>query len=155
MLKDEGHSASHPSRRTIGPPFVTWPHRGMCPTQRKIPEDCFKTWDLAHCGTTFSLEGVEKGKFTHDHSGPVKSPGKINGRACSWSGTCAKKALIRWMLWTWSVHFKPFINAPLVVYAEAGQARDGVPLCELLQADGTLPCILRQDVLVVCDSRLC
>lgn len=69
--------------------------------------------------------------------------------------TCAKKALIRWMLWTRSIHFEPFVDASLVVDAEAGQARDGVPLRQILQADGTLARILRQDVLVVCDSRLC
>lgn len=69
--------------------------------------------------------------------------------------TCAKKALIGWMLWTRSIHFEPFVDTSLVVNAEAGQAGDGVPLCELLQADGTLARILRQDVLIVCDSRLC
>lgn len=77
----------------------------------------------------FHWREVERDKFTHGHSGPAKSPGKINGRACSWSGTCAKKALIRWMLGTWSIHLKPFVNASLVVDAEAGQACDGVPLC--------------------------
>lgn len=42
-----------------------------------------------------------------------------------------------------------------MVDAEAGQARDGVPLRQLLQADGTLTCILREDVLVVGNSGLC
>lgn len=68
--------------------------------------------------------------------------------------TCAKKVLIWWMLWTWSVHFKPLIDAAFVIDAEARQASDGVSLCQILQADCTFSGILRQDVLIIRHSGL-
>lgn len=62
---------------------------------------------------------------------------------------CPPHPLVHRVLWTRAIHLKPFVYAPFVVDAEAGQSGDGVSLLHLIQTDGALARVSGEDVLVV------
>lgn len=56
------------------------------------------------------------------------------------------------VLGTGAVDLEPVVDAPLVVYTQAGQTGDHLPLVHVVQADDTFSFLLRQNILIITDS---